>query len=68
MLVLPALAPVGAGPNCLVLIFLQRDVSSDSDSELEMIDCPRRVRQPRVKHRRILDSTNVLTVPIYTGR
>ncbi|XP_048382130.1 NFATC2-interacting protein [Stegostoma tigrinum] len=44
------------------------ELSSDSDSDLELIDCPRRVCRPRIKRRRILDGTNVHTVPIYTGR
>ncbi|XP_048476907.1 NFATC2-interacting protein isoform X2 [Rhincodon typus] len=44
------------------------ELSSDSDSELELIDCPRHVRRPGIKRRRILDGTNVHAVPIYTGR
>eukprot|EP00061_Rhincodon_typus_P008727 g31595.t1 len=47
---------------------LQLELSSDSDSELELIDCPRHVRRPGIKRRRILDGTNVHAVPIYTGR
>ncbi|GCC17832.1 hypothetical protein chiPu_0020667, partial [Chiloscyllium punctatum] len=44
----------------------RRNRELELSSELELNDSSRHVCQPQIKHHRILDSTNTLTVPIYS--
>uniref|UniRef100_UPI00398EA219 NFATC2-interacting protein-like n=1 Tax=Pristiophorus japonicus TaxID=55135 RepID=UPI00398EA219 len=43
-------------------------VELSSDSDVELIECPPRVRRPAVKRRKILDPRSIANVPVYSGR